>query len=358
MSERNMRFLSKEQVEFYKENGFVKFGDVFTNEEFDRFDKEYTYLFENKLNTFGNGLESKWLGKEMDKLANNKPTTVKSIHNLQFHSGVFNDVVNNKNLLDALEDVMDTPNILLHHTKAHLKPPEKGAPYLMHQGVAVGILADLASLGDICWHTGWGSSVNNCWNTESLGVSKGSLLEYWLTQGLQDITFGLPTNWLTGGLTIRILMGWRLQVKFYQDYHYFPFKKHSMVAVFIHMDDTTPENGGLAVYPGSHKLGPLEEKKYIDKGEAFHWIDNEKFPLSKATPISAKRGEVVIFSYLLIHGSYANSSTDRVRRMFLIQLMSADDEPIEDTHRSPGQGTVLRGRNKNRPATMDTRFVH
>nr|CAD7602955.1 unnamed protein product [Timema genevievae] len=269
------RFLSKEQVEFYKENGFVKFGDVFTNEEFDRFDKEYTYLFENKLNTFGNELESKWLGKEMDELAKNKPTTVKSIHNLQFHSGVFNDVVNNKNLLDALEDVMDTPNILLHHTKAHLKPPEKGAPYLMHQ-----------------------------------------------------------------------------------DYHYFPFKKHSMVAVFIHMDDTTPENGGLAVYPGSHKLGPLQEKKYIEQDEAFHWIDNEKYPLSKATPVSAKRGEVVIFSYLLIHGSYANSSKDRVRRMFLIQLMSADDEPIEDTHKSPGQGTVLRGRNKNRLANMDTRFVH
>ena len=30
----------------------------------------------------------------------------------------------------------------------------------------------------------------------------------------------------------------------YQDYHYFPYKNHSMLAVFIHLDDTEPENGG------------------------------------------------------------------------------------------------------------------
>lgn len=43
-----------------------------------------------------------------------------------------------------------------------------------------------------------------------------------------------------------------------KDYHYFPFKDDSMVAVFIHLDDSDVENGGLAVFPGSHKLGPLE----------------------------------------------------------------------------------------------------
>lgn len=28
---------------------------------------------------------------------------------------------------------METKNIILHHTKAHYKPPEKGAAYPMHQ---------------------------------------------------------------------------------------------------------------------------------------------------------------------------------------------------------------------------------
>jgi len=33
-----------------------------------------------------------------------------------------------------------------------------------------------------------------------------------------------------------------------------------MVAIFIHLDDTDVENGGLAVFPGSHKKGPLQDK--------------------------------------------------------------------------------------------------
>lgn len=61
---------------------------------------------------------------------------VKSVHNLQFHSGVFSRLLMNDRLLDALEDIMDTKNISLHHTKAHLKPPENGAPYLMHQVIS------------------------------------------------------------------------------------------------------------------------------------------------------------------------------------------------------------------------------
>ena len=83
------------------------------------------------------------------------------LNSLQMHSAIFTRILLNSKLLDAIEDIMKSPNILLHHTKAHLKPPSKGAPFPMHQ-----------------------------------------------------------------------------------DYHYFPYEKDSMVAVFIHLDDTTPENGG------------------------------------------------------------------------------------------------------------------
>lgn len=200
---------------------------------------------------------------------------VKSIHNLQMHSSVFTRAIMHPNLLDALEDIMDTKDILLHHTKAHIKPPEKGAPYLMHQ-----------------------------------------------------------------------------------DYHYFPYKKNTMLAVFLHLDDTTPENGGLAVYPGSHKLGPLEDYGVTDeKGEQYHYVDPKKYPLSEAVPVSAKKGEIIVFSYLLLHGSYLNLSS-RSRRMFLTQVRAADDEPTEDVHKSYCQDMVLRGKNINRDASMANRFMH
>lgn len=189
------------------------------------------------------------------------------------HNAVFSKTIINPRLLDALEDIMGTENILLHHTKAHVKPPEKGAPYLMHQ-----------------------------------------------------------------------------------DYPYFPFKNHTMMAVFVHMDDTTPENGGLCVYPGSQKLGPLEDFGHTDPktGDSYHWCDPKRFPIDKATPVYAKKGDIVFFSYLLLHGSYLNLS-NRTRRMFLMQVRAADDEPTKDVHKSPCQGLVLRGRNVKRHGMMALR---
>ncbi|XP_012273386.1 uncharacterized protein LOC105695918 [Orussus abietinus] len=270
-----LKVLTREQKQCYNENGFIKLSNIFSKNEVDEISDAYNELFERKHKENLEGLESAWKGDDMKKEANYTPYTVKSIHGLQMHSAVFTRLITHPKLLDALEDIMDTKDILLHHTKAHIKPPEKGAPYLMHQ-----------------------------------------------------------------------------------DYHYFPFKKHSMLAVFLHLDDTTPENGGLAVYPGSHKLGPLQDHGLSDeKGERYHYADPKKYPLSGATPVSAKRGEILVFSYLLLHGSYLNLSA-RSRRMFLAQIRAADDEPLEDVHKSPCQNLVLRGTNIYREATMATRFAH
>ncbi|XP_072742525.1 probable alpha-ketoglutarate-dependent hypophosphite dioxygenase [Anoplolepis gracilipes] len=271
----SLKFLTSEEKKFWEENGYIKLTNVYSPKEVNEISDAYNELFERKHRENLAGLEARWAGEDMKKLSGYIDYTVKSIHNLQMFSGVFTRLITHPNLLDALEDIMDTEDILLHHTKAHVKPPEKGAPYLMHQ-----------------------------------------------------------------------------------DYHYFPFKKHTMLAVFLHLDDTTPENGGLAVYPGSHKLGPLQDHGLTDEqGEQFHYVDPEKYPLSKAVPVTAKKGDIIVFSYLLLHGSYLNLS-DRSRRMFLMQVRAADDEPLEDVHKSPCQGLVLRGNNFYRQATMANRFTH
>jgi len=44
-----------------------------------------------------------------------------------------------------------------------------------------------------------------------------------------------------------------------------------MTAIFIHLEDCGEENGGLVVFPGSHKLGPLQNhsdaviNNYVDQ---------------------------------------------------------------------------------------------
>ena len=37
-------------------------------------------------------------------------------------------------------------------------------------------------------------------------------------------------------------------------------------------------------------------------------MDQAEWPLEAASPVSARAGDVLVFSYLLVHGSYANTS--------------------------------------------------
>ncbi|XP_026748432.2 phytanoyl-CoA dioxygenase, peroxisomal-like [Galleria mellonella] len=261
--------LTEEQKQFYKSNGYIILKNLISEKELDTISREYDEVFERKNRE---NIESSWVGKDAEDRKSDSPYTVKGLHNLQYHSAAFGKFLYNEGLLDALEDVMETKNIILHHTKAHLKPPDKGAAYPMHQ-----------------------------------------------------------------------------------DYHYFPYEKHSMVAAFIHLDAANPENGGLFVYPGSHKLGPQEDIGAKETLNNFHYVDQSKFPLEKATPVIAERGDIVIFSYLLIHGSSLNTST-RTRRMLLVQVASADDAPVGLQPSRPGQGWLLRGINVHRDASISKRF--
>ncbi|KAG6453236.1 probable alpha-ketoglutarate-dependent hypophosphite dioxygenase [Manduca sexta] len=262
-----MTRLTEEQKQFYQDNGYIVVKNVLTEQELAEITEQYDKLFRRKNQE---KMESSWVGSDENDRKNDGEMTVKGIHNLQYHHAVFSKFLFNENLLDALEDVMGTENIVLHHTKCHYKPPEKGAAYPMHQ-----------------------------------------------------------------------------------DYHYFPYKKDSMVAAFLHLDAANLENGGLVVYPGSHKLGPQED---IGAKEGnFHYVDQKKFPIEGATPVIAARGDVVIFSYLLVHGSPPNLST-RPRRMMLLQAAAADDQPIGQQPLRPGQGWLLRGVNVDRDASISKRF--
>lgn len=65
-----------------------------------------------------------------------------------------------------------------------------------------------------------------------------------------------------------------------------------MIAVFISLDAADPSNGGLCVYPGSHKLGPQED---VSPHVGYHYLNKEKFSIEKATPLTLERGQVWIF---------------------------------------------------------------
>jgi len=122
----------------------------------------------------------------------------------------------------------------------------------------------------------------------------------------------------------------------HQDYPYFPHERHSMIAVILHFDDAPVEKGCLRVYPGTHKLGPIEAI-----GDDHH-APEDIYPIADATPIPAKAGDAIFLSYLLVHGSGVNVSSEP-RTTLLIQMRDPDDKPLVEKHQSRGQGMMLAG---------------
>lgn len=133
----------------------------------------------------------------------------------------------------------------------------------------------------------------------------------------------------------------------HQDYPYFPHRDHSMIAVIVHLDDAPDEKGCLRVYPGSHRLGPLPSVG------SDHHLPTDRYPLDGATPIPAKAGDAIFFSYLLAHGSGLNVSAEP-RTTLLIQMRDPADAPLNQGHGSRGQGMMLAGID---PSTAAFRFA-
>jgi len=123
----------------------------------------------------------------------------------------------------------------------------------------------------------------------------------------------------------------------HQDHPFFPHARHTMLAAIIHFDDAPLAKGCVRVVPGSHLAGPLEH----DPEGSFH-LPLEQYPLSDSIPIEAQAGDVLIFSYLTIHGSGVNQSNE-ARTTLLVQMRAPDDPPINQAHQSRGQGMMLRG---------------
>jgi len=121
----------------------------------------------------------------------------------------------------------------------------------------------------------------------------------------------------------------------HQDHPYFPHEQHTMMAAIIHLTDATEQMGCVCVYPGSHKLGPLEAWEH-------NHLNPDEYPIEKATPCPARRGDVLLFNYLTIHGSNLNLS-QHVRKTVLVQARDPMDKPTADVHRSHAQGMMLRG---------------
>ena len=111
----------------------------------------------------------------------------------------------------------------------------------------------------------------------------------------------------------------------HQDWSYFPTKYDTMIAATVFLSDADEDTGGIRVYPGSHKLGRLENSSGMQPSESLN-----AYPLAQATPINARRGDVLFFSYFTLHGSLPNRSNNP-RKTVLVQMYSGSDYLLDDS---------------------------
>jgi hypothetical protein len=122
--------LTAEQVAFYHEHGFLRIPQVFTPAEMDALDRELTILL-GTWATDGAGWTGPWRKVYMDAETEKKSKLI-AMHDLQHYSSAWNAAVSNPRLCDAMADLIG-PNVELHHSTLHAKPPETGHPFPMHQ---------------------------------------------------------------------------------------------------------------------------------------------------------------------------------------------------------------------------------
>lgn len=106
----------------------------------------------------------------------------------------------------------------------------------------------------------------------------------------------------------------------HQDNIYLQVEPQTCYAAWTAVDEVMPENGGLYVVPGSHRLD-TQCPSLADESQSFtsHLVDVPKG--MKAIPTVMHPGDVLFFNGQIIHGSGMNRSTTLWRRSFICHYM-------------------------------------
>ena len=125
-------------------------------------------------------------------------------------------------------------------------------------------------------------------------------------------------------------------IALHQDTHYLRNEPNTLMACWIALSDTDPDNGGLCVIAGSNHKGLYDFTKVRDEGEHTSW--EKPYPMrdrdgkeweelmhsfdilgveeDEIEQLTVAKGSAVFFTGLTVHGSYANHTPDRPRRAF------------------------------------------
>jgi len=116
----------------------------------------------------------------------------------------------------------------------------------------------------------------------------------------------------------------------HQDWFY--WEGAPKLSVWIALDNATKDNGCLTVLPGCHHA--VLPRTTLSKGEDFaNRIPDDQMPAGEVLTVELQRGDALIFSDLLPHGSHPNTAgTDRWSIISTYRDATVpDDSPVWDS---------------------------
>lgn len=116
-----MPHLTAEQRAFYADNGYLHVRGLIDPATVAACRAELHALAERREETDATWASVRGTG-----------TRITHCHDVQFESAAFTRLLVDPRLTEPAEDIIG-PNVQLHHTKMFIKPPERGAPFPMHQ---------------------------------------------------------------------------------------------------------------------------------------------------------------------------------------------------------------------------------
>ena len=130
ISPNNTYTLTPHEKQHYAENGYVLVKAVFSRDETAYFRTEVHDIAQRLLSNQADDVVNQ--GWSSGAKVTDLPRELLHCHNVQFHSSAFARLLVDPRLIDSATDIIGD-NVQLHHTKVFIKPPEKGAPFPMHQ---------------------------------------------------------------------------------------------------------------------------------------------------------------------------------------------------------------------------------
>lgn len=113
--------LTPEQRAFYAANGYLHVRGLIGSDEAAMYRAELHALADRRGNSDATWSSVKGAGH-----------LITHCHDVQFESAAFTRLLVDPRLTEPAQDIIG-PNVQLHHTKMFIKPPERGAPFPMHQ---------------------------------------------------------------------------------------------------------------------------------------------------------------------------------------------------------------------------------